>query len=103
MKPEIDQQQKQITAILRQGLGRALLDRLFESGLLSASLHRARGVGITPVLGSRGLGTTIEWEILTVLVPKPDADLWFRFIFMSDVSFASHLALPDVSQGTESG
>ena len=61
--------------------------------------------------------TTIEWEILTVLVPKPDADLWFHtifaegqvdrphggFIFMSDVSFASHLALPDVSQGTESG
>jgi hypothetical protein len=73
---------KQITAILRHGVGRKLLDRLFDAGIAAGDLHRARGLGVRPVFGSGSMGTSIEWEVLTVLVPLAEADYWFEVIFV---------------------
>lgn len=108
---ETEPGQKQITAILRYGMGHKILDLLFENGIHSGDLHRARGVGITPLLGSKALGTTIEWEILNVLVPESQADHWFQlifdqgdidrphggFIYMHDIDLSSVFRLPELA------
>ena len=74
--------QRQITAILPTGLGHTILELLsLHCGLSTASLHRARGVGIVPLIGKKGVGAQIEWDLISVIVPPDRADEIFALIF----------------------
>ena len=74
--------QRQITAILPTGVGHGILELLsLRCGLSTASLHRARGVGIVPLIGKKGVGAQIEWDLISVIVPPERADEIFALIF----------------------
>ncbi len=102
--------QRQITAILPAGTGHKLLELLaLQEGLTTPTLHRARGVGIVPLIGKKGVGAQIEWEILSVIVASDQADEIFAlifhegeidrphggFIYMGELELATAFLLPD--------
>ena len=108
----IQKNQRQITAILPAGVGQKVVELLsLERGLTTASLHRARGVGIVPLIGSKGVGAQVEWELVTVIVARDQADEIFEYIFrqgdidrphggflyMGALQAATQFLLPDVA------
>ena len=108
----IQTDQRQITAILPTGIGQKVVELLsLERGLTTASLHRDRGVGIVPLIGSKGVGTQVEWELVTVIVTRAQADEVFEYIFdrgeidrphggfiyMGVLQAATQFLLPDVA------
>lgn len=110
MDIEMAPRQSQITAIVRQGVGHQLMEMLHSNDIVSGSLHRVRGTGINPMLGSASFGTTMEWDMLTVLVPETDANDWFQtifvegdidrphggFIYMHSLGFMTPFQLPEM-------
>ncbi len=104
--------QRQITAILPTGIGHTILELLsLHCGLSTASLHRARGVGIVPLIGKKGVGAQIEWDLISVIVPPDRADEIFAlifhegeidrphggFIYMGELQAATSFMLPEVA------
>lgn len=77
------QPHKQITVILPQGQGMALLEQLYARGVLRAALGTARAP-FTVVKRKGGISRThsysVEKDILNVVVPAEEADELFRFL-----------------------
>ena len=75
---------KQITAILPKGKAKALVDSLVhEHGVERVNVHHARGMGKLTPLRHRGVGETTEKEVLIVIADAENADELFEFIFFS--------------------
>lgn len=99
--------QKLITCVMPKGVGLPILRRLSdELGMVTASLHSARGlVGSDP----GGVFNRVEKDVLTVTVAAPEADglfLWIyqeanvatepgRFLYLAPLRGATPLHLPD--------
>lgn len=108
--------QRQITAILPVGIGHEVLEQLsLTRGLTTATLHRARGMGIVPLIGKGGVGAQVEWDLLSVIVPADQADEIFEFVFnrgqvdrphggfvyMGRLDSATPFVLPEVAAAPE--
>jgi hypothetical protein len=91
------------------------MEMLYENDVVSSSLHRVRGTGIKPMLGSTSFGTIMEWDMLTVLVPDAQADHWFQvifiegdidrphggFIYMNRLGFTTPFDLPEIEDSND--
>ena len=112
----VQSDQRQITAILPAGVGHNILELLSVNlGLTTASLHRARGVGIVPLIGTKGVGAQIEWELVSVIVAQAQADEIFEtifhegeidrphggFIYMGKLAAATAFILPEIADDPE--
>ncbi len=80
--------QKVITCILPKGralrVARALTK---QHGLTAVDIHYARGNGRLTPLRYRGIGETLEKEVLTVAVPVAQADEVFEYIYeLADIN-----------------
>ena len=72
---------KQITAILPQGVGADLRNRLRREWKLdTVVLNRARGVDVISVLGSSRLSAQVEWEVLSATVEASRSEEIFSWI-----------------------
>lgn len=71
--------EKLLTCVMPKGVGLPLLRRLSdELGIVTASLHSARGlVGSDP----GGVFNRVEKDVLTVPVPAPEADALFLWVY----------------------
>lgn len=79
MKLLVDQ--KLITCILPHGRALPVLEALKEElGILTATMHHARGSGRMTPLAWRGVGEAAEKDVISVVVPAPRADEVFGFI-----------------------
>lgn len=74
--------QKLITCILPHGRALPVLEALKEElGVLTATMHHARGTGRMTPLAWRGVGEAAEKDVITVSVPGARADEVFAFIY----------------------
>lgn len=74
--------EKLITCILPHGRALAVLEALKEElGILSATMHHARGTGRMTPLAWRGLGEAAERDVISVSVPAARADEVFGFMY----------------------
>jgi hypothetical protein len=75
---------KTITVIVPQGRGMALLEQLHGRGVLRAALGTARAP-FTVVRRKRGISRSesfsVEKDVLNVVVPEPEADALFAFLY----------------------
>lgn len=103
--------QKLITAIVPAGKAMPVVERLkTEKGIITANMHRARGVGKLTLGTKRGFGEEQEKSVLTIVVPAESVEEIFEFVFfeaeinhphggmlfVSAVHAASTYELPDV-------
>ncbi|MDX1512106.1 MAG: P-II family nitrogen regulator [Gammaproteobacteria bacterium] len=104
---------KLITAVVPTGKAMPVLKRLKEEkGIITANVHRARGVGKLTLGARRGFGEELEKSVLTVVVPANIAEEIFEFIFfeadinqphggivfLSRLHAATAFSLPDVPE-----
>lgn len=98
---------KVLTCVMPKGYGLPLLRRLSdELGIVTASLHSARGLaGSDP----RGVFSRVEKDVLTLVLPEERADelfLWMhqagevgtqpgRFLYAAPLTGATSFSLPD--------
>ncbi|MEM7417303.1 MAG: P-II family nitrogen regulator [Gemmatimonadota bacterium] len=74
--------EKLITCILPHGRAMPVLEALKEElGLITATLHHARGTGRMTPLAWRGVGEAAEKDVISVVVPEARADEVFAFVF----------------------
>ncbi len=74
--------EKLITCILPHGRALPVLGALKEElGILTATMHHARGTGRMTPLAWRGVGEAAEKDVISVTVPASRADEVFSFIF----------------------
>jgi nitrogen regulatory protein PII len=109
---------KLITCIVARGAAAAVRKRLAaEMGIVTGTVHSARGVGkLTPLI-ERGIGEQTEKDILLVTVSAERADEIFEFlfyaaaidrphgglIFMTRLVHCTPFTLPDVPEGGAGG
>lgn len=80
MKELVDE--KLITCILPHGHALPVLEAIKEElGILSATMHHARGTGRMTPLAWRGVGEAAEKDVISVIVPESRADDVFDFIY----------------------
>lgn len=74
--------EKLITCILPHGRALPVLEALKEElGLLTATMHHARGTGRMTPLAWRGVGEAAEKDVISVSVSASRADEVFAFIY----------------------
>lgn len=71
-----------ITCILPHGRALPVLEALKEElGILTGTMHHARGTGRMTPLAWRGVGEAAEKDVITVIVPAAQADDVFGFVY----------------------
>jgi len=106
---------KLITCVLYKGGSVKVLKALREKGINTAAMSHARGSAIGDPVGRSGLPREFSKEVVTVLVPKEQAEEVFEFVFevaeidrphggfvyMQELTKAVPFALPDVPDEAE--
>jgi len=107
------QEMRLITAILPKGEAPDLLRILRkDKNLTTANMNTCRGIGTSTPLGKKGAGRQLEKDVLTVAVPKNQADDIFNliyekakigrphggFIYQTKLSMGTLFELPDLPE-----
>lgn len=77
---QTDNDSKLITCILPKGAGKPLLEAIHTYGVTTANMYFARGSDAGDPFDRSGLPVQVQKEIVTLVVPKKDAEKMFEFV-----------------------
>lgn len=75
-----DADSRLITCILPKGAGKPLLEAIHNYGVTTANMYFARGSDAGDPFDRNGLPVQVQKEIVTLVVPKKDAEKMFEFV-----------------------
>ena len=77
---ETGKSSKVITCVLPKGAGKPLVEAIHNYGVTTANMHFARGSDVGDPIDRSGVPAPIQKEIVTVVVPKADAEKMFDYV-----------------------